>query len=123
VKHSVGTLMLGGALMSAMAVVNGPVALAKSKCVPLNGTNLVQSRTHNPGIGMKVLTTESYSYREGQVVWQFESTGGLKVRSDAALGGEYVAPYSAAGAQPAAPGATITIVAPGYISTITVCKQ
>jgi len=123
VKHSVIAIMLGGALMGGTAMVNGPVAFAKSKCVPLNGTNLVQSRTHNPGIGMKVLTTESYSYRDGQVVWQFETTGGLKVRNDATIGGEFVQPYSASGAQPADPGQTITIVSPSYVSTITVCKK
>lgn len=122
-KHSVIAIMLGGALMGGTTMLDGPVAFAKSKCVPLDGTNLVQSRTHNPGVGMKVLTTESYSYRDGQVVWQFESTGGLKPRNDRMPGGDIIAPYSASGAQPADPGQTITIVSPGYISTITVCKQ
>jgi hypothetical protein len=115
--------MLGAALITGMTVLNSPVALAKSKCVPLDGTNLVQSRMHNPGIGMKVLTTESYSYRDGQVVWQFASNGGMKISDNNTLGGTYVAPYSAAGAQPADPGQTITIVSPGYISNITVCKK
>ena len=122
-KHSVIAIMLGGALMGGTAMFDAPMAAARGKCVPLNGTNLVQSRTHNPGVGMKVLTTESYSYRDGQVVWQFESTGGLKPRNDRMPGGDIIAPYSASGSQPADPGQTITIVSPGYVSTITVCKK
>lgn len=120
-KHLVIAATLSGAVLSVM--VDGPVASAKSKCVPLDGTNIVQSRTHNPGVGMKVQTTESYSYRDGQVVYQFDSTGGLKPSNTRLPGGDYIAPYSAAGAQPADPGQTITIFTPGYISTITVCKK
>lgn len=122
-KHPVVAVALGGALMTGTAFVGNPLAGAFTRCVPLDGTNLVQSRTHNPGVGMKVLTTESYSYRDGQVVWQFDSTGGIKPRNDRLPGGDYIAPFSAAGAQPADPGQTITIVTPGYISNVTVCKK
>ena len=118
-KHLVIAAVLSGALLT----VNGPIASAKSACVPLDGTNIVHTRTHNPGVGMKVQTTESYSYRDGQVVYQFDSTGGVKPANSRLPGGDYIAPYSAAGAQAADPGQTITIFTPGYISTITVCKK
>ncbi|MGB8405971.1 MAG: hypothetical protein WCE30_18070 [Mycobacterium sp.] len=123
-KHSVGVAMtLGSALTAGMTVIGGPLATAGNKCVPLDGSNLVQSRTHNPGVGMRVLTTESYSYREGQVLYDFQSTGGLKPRNDRLPGGDLIAPYAVSGSQQAGPGDTITIVTPGYVSTITVCKQ
>lgn len=122
-KHSVAVALVGGSLIAGVGVVEVPVAGAGSKCVPLNGTNLVQSRWHNPGIGMKIRTTETYSYRDGQVVWQFESNGGVKIANQWQLGGEYVSPFSIAGATPADPGETVTITSPQYISTVTVCKK